>query len=63
MTNNNAVSIHEAAQLLGMSDQTLRLFLQNGKFPFGSANKNGDRWCYSINRKRLEIYLEGRDMA
>lgn len=62
MTNDNAISVHEAAQLLGMSDQTLRLFLQNGKFSFGTANKNGQRWYYHINRKRLELYLEGREM-
>lgn len=62
MTNTNRISIHDAAQMLGMSDQTLRLFIQNGKFPFATANKTGGRWCYVINRQRLEIYLEGRDM-
>lgn len=54
------MSIHEAAQRLGMSDQTLRLFIQNGLFPFGvAASRNGGRKTYYVNRTQLEHYLAG----
>ena len=54
-----------------MSVQTLRVGLQQGKFPFGYAiqttepedSKTGTgRWTYYINEERLDIYLKGEDM-
>ena len=52
----------EAAKRLGMSTQTLRLALQQGKFDFGVAVKTSEnRFAYYINPTRLEIYLQGAD--
>ncbi len=43
-----------------MSTQTLRLALQQEKFPFGVAVKTSEkRYTYYINKKRLHRYLEG----
>lgn len=55
--------VDEAAKLLGMNTQTLRLGLRQNLFPFGSAvltSKN--RYTYYINPTRLERYLKGEDM-
>jgi hypothetical protein len=52
--------VEEAAKKLGMSTQTLRLALQQGKFNFGVAVKTSEnRWTYYINPTRLQKYLEG----
>ena len=51
------VSIREAAAILNIPEQFLRLCLQEGKFPFGVAVKRR-RWSYYINRARLEAWLD-----
>lgn len=58
------VKIAEAANMLGLPPQTLRVFLQNGKFKeFAEVNKaNGSsHWNYYINRNRLENYLQTKN--
>ena len=53
--------VSDAAKQLGMNTQTLRLALQQGKFPFGVAVKTSEnRYTYKIFEKRLEKYLEGQ---
>ena len=55
--------VEEAAKLLGMNTQTLRLALQQGLFPFGCAIHTSEkRFTYYINPKRLENYLGGEDL-
>lgn len=56
--------VSEASKLLGINPQTLRLALQQGKFPqFGTAIKTSKkRYVYYINEKRLMKYLEGGDI-
>lgn len=55
--------VSEAAKKLGMNTQTLRLALQQSKFPFGVAVKTSEnRWTYYINQERLEQYLLGVDV-
>ena len=52
--------VSEAAKKLHMNTQTLRLALQQGKFPFGEAIKTSEhRYTYYINEARLEKYLKG----
>ena len=52
--------VSEAAKMLGMNTQTLRLALRQGLFPFGTAIKTSEnRYTYYINPTRLERYLEG----
>lgn len=53
--------VSEAAKLLKMNTQTLRLALQQGRFDFGTAVKTSEkRWTYYINPDRLERYLNGQ---
>ena len=52
-------SIKDASKLLGISEQGLRLALQQKLFSeFGVAVKHKDEYSYHINRKRFEKYLE-----
>lgn len=53
-------TIKDASKLLGISEQALRLALQQKLFSeFGVAVKHKDEYSYYINRKRLQKYLEG----
>lgn len=53
-------TIKDASKLLGISEQGLRLALQQRLFnEFGVAVKHKDEYSYYINRKRLQKYLEG----
>ena len=53
-------SIKDASKLLGISEQGLRLALQQKLFSeFRVAVKHKDEYSYYINRKRLQKYLEG----
>ena len=54
--------VEEAAKVLEMNPQTLRLALQQGLFPFGVAVKTSEnRYTYKIFPKRMEQYIAGRD--
>lgn len=54
------VTIEEAAKLLEISPQCLRVALQRDKFPFGIAVKQSERrYTYYINRKQLVNYIGG----
>lgn len=53
-------TVKDASKLLGISEQGLRLALQQNLFSeFGVAVKHKDEYSYYINRKRLQKYLEG----
>ncbi len=45
----NRLTVKEASELMGVSEQFLRIGLQQDKFPFGYAVKNKGRWCYYIS--------------
>ena len=50
----------EAAKMLGMNPQLLRLGLQQERFPFGTAIQTSKRrWSYYINRQKFFEYLNG----
>lgn len=51
------LSVVEAAAIMDVDPQFLRLALQQGKFPFGTAVKMEKRWAYYINKKRFYDYL------
>ena len=52
------VTIKEAAELLDIPAQCLRIGLRQGKFPFGTAVQSSDRrYTYYIHRGRLYEYL------
>lgn len=57
---NKNVSVSEAAQLLGKSEQFVRVALQRGILPIGVAIKtdeNNRRFNYHISRKKLDEYI------
>lgn len=57
---NQRIKTEKAAQLLGLPVQTLRVFIQQGKFSeFAIAIKKerSKHWIYYINATRLYEYL------
>lgn len=51
----------EAAKQLGVSVNFIRIGLQQGRLPFGSAVKMSSRWTYQINEAALKNYQEGKN--
>lgn len=52
------MKVVEVAKLLGLSPQTIRLGLQRGELPFGSAVKTSSKYTYVIYEKKLKEYLD-----
>jgi hypothetical protein len=50
-------SVKEAAKKMGVTEQFIRLGLQQQRFPFGEAVKFEGRWSYYINAKKFEMYM------
>lgn len=55
------ISVEDAAKLLEVPTQFLRIALQQGKFPFGFAIKTSSHYTYYINAPQLEEYLRQKD--
>ena len=53
------VSVKDAARLMGVSPQFIRIGLQTKRLPFGVAVKMSSRWTYYINRKEFFDYIKG----
>jgi len=51
-----SLSVQKASELLGKSEQFIRIGLQRGILPFGSAVKLSTRWTYYISPLRLYDY-------
>lgn len=52
--NSKAMSVCEAAYIMGISDQALRILLQRKSFPWGMAWKGrGRSYQYYINRRKF----------
>lgn len=52
------ISVVEAAKVLGKDPQYIRLGLQQGRLPFGSAvQKPTGHWSYNIITNRLYEYI------
>lgn len=52
------ITISEVASLLGVCPQSVRLGLQRGQLPFGSAIKTSTKYTYVIYEKKLKEYLD-----
>lgn len=55
-----ALAVKDVARVLGVTPQFLRLGLQQGRFPFGTAVKFR-RWSYYINSDRFYAYVKEVD--
>ena len=52
------MKINDVASILGISPQTLRLGLQRGQFPFGTAIKTSSKYTYVIYDKKLKEFID-----
>jgi hypothetical protein len=48
------MSVFQAAELLGASEQFIRIGLQQKTLPFGMAVKMSGRWTYVITKQKFE---------
>ena len=56
------VKVADAAKLMGVSSQFIRVGLQQGIFPFGTAVKMSSRWTYYINEEKFLAYISKTSM-
>ena len=54
------IKVSEAAKMLGVSEQYVRIGLQRGTLPIGSCVKMSSVWTYHISKKKLNEYLGER---
>lgn len=55
--NTQKIKVTEAAELLGVSPQFVRVGLQQGVLPIGTAVKMSSVWTYHISPKKLKEYI------
>jgi len=55
------VKVSDAAKMLGKSEQFVRIGLQRGLLPIGTAVKMSSKWTYHISPKLLKEYV-GEDI-
>lgn len=51
------ITIKEAAEMMGKSQQFIRIGLQKGIFPFGHAVKMSTKWTYYISPHLFYEYI------
>lgn len=51
------VSPKEASEIIGTSPQFIRVGLQQGRLPFGTAVQMSSEWSYHISMKLLKEYI------
>lgn len=51
------ITVAQAAEIMGVSPQFIRLGLQRGELPIGSAVKTSSVWTYHISPKLLKNYM------
>ena len=63
MQETKSLTVHDAAEIMGKSDQFVRVGLQRNILPFGSAVKLSTRWTYYISPTRFHQYVAGGRLA
>ena len=58
----NRIKVSEAAKLLGVSEQFVRIGMQRNLLPIGTCVKLSGKYTYYISKNRLEAYINGNDM-
>lgn len=53
------MTVAEAANQLRLSQQLIRVWIQNGTCPFGYVIRDGKRKTYLINDAALKRFIEG----
>lgn len=51
------ITVKQAASMLGVSEQYIRVGMQRGWLPIGSCVKMSSKWTYHISPYLLEKYL------
>lgn len=51
------ITVNEVAEALGCSPQSVRIGLQRGSLPFGSAIKTSSKYTYVIYGEKLKEYI------
>ena len=57
------LTVLEAAEIMDVDPQMLRMALRQGRFPFGTAVQMEGRWTYYINTERFIRYMKGELIA
>lgn len=57
------ISVKEAADIMGVSQQFVRLGMQCKELPIGTAVKMSSKWTYYISPERLRAYMTGTSQA
>ncbi|SDL19330.1 hypothetical protein [Natronincola ferrireducens] len=57
LTNRKNISVKEAAEIMGKSQQFVRVGLQRQLLPIGTAVKLSSKWTYHISPKLLAEYM------
>lgn len=57
------ISIKKASELMGTSEQFVRIGLRNNRFPFGTAVKLSTRWTYYISPKLFYQYINKKEQS
>lgn len=52
-----SLTVKQAAQILGKSEQFIRIGIQRGILPIGSAVKLSTQWTYYISEAKLYDYV------
>ena len=55
----NRISVKQAADIMGVSQQFVRLGMQLKELPIGVAVKRSSKWTYYISPERLKAYMSG----
>lgn len=53
------IKVADVARMLGKSEQFVRVGLQRGLLPIGTAVQLSSKWTYHISPKLLEEYIGG----
>lgn len=52
------ITVNDVADALGCSPQSVRIGLQRGALPFGSAIKTSSKYTYVIYEKKLKEFID-----
>ena len=52
------ITVNDVADALGCSPQSVRIGLQHGALPFGSAIKTSSKYTYVIYEKKLKEFID-----